>query len=83
MHPCKRITLLVLQVEDINLNVGSGTSLGESIIQDVKELSVVIRRSLRDLLHKIPNIEAAIKVIWYNVFQSHCRLLKTDLLIFS
>lgn len=83
MHPCKRITLLVLQVEDINLNVGSGTSLGESIIQDVKELSVVIRRSLRDLLHKIPNIEAAIKVIWYHVFQSHCRLLKTDLLICS
>ena len=58
-------------MEDINLNVGSGTELGESIIQDVNGVSILIRRSLRDLLHQIPITEAAIKVLncvlqgWY------------------
>lgn len=51
-----------MQVEDIHLNVGFGTELGESIIQDVKGISIVIRRSLRDLFHQIPDIEVAIKV---------------------
>ncbi|KAA8522113.1 hypothetical protein F0562_012573 [Nyssa sinensis] len=54
-------TLTVL-VEDINLNVGTGTDLGESIIQDVKGVCIVIRRSLRDLLHQIPSTETAIKI---------------------
>lgn len=53
----------MIKVEDINLNVGSGTDIGESIIQDVKGISVVIQRSLRDLLHQIPSTEIAIKVL--------------------
>lgn len=53
---------LMVQVEDINLNVGTGTDLGESIIQDVNGLSVIIHRSLRDLLHQFPSIEVIIKI---------------------
>lgn len=47
---------------DINLNVGSGAEIGESIIQDVNGVSVTINRSLRDLLHQIPSIEASVEV---------------------
>ncbi|TQD75366.1 hypothetical protein C1H46_039097 [Malus baccata] len=54
--------VLTVQVEDINLNVGTEADLGESIIQDVKGVSVVIQRSLRDLLHQVPSIEAVIKM---------------------
>ncbi|KAK9266873.1 hypothetical protein L1049_027132 [Liquidambar formosana] len=57
------VEILTVMVEDINLNVGVGTELGESIIQDVKGVSVVIQRSLRDLFHQIPNMEAAIKIV--------------------
>ncbi|OIV92802.1 hypothetical protein TanjilG_00936 [Lupinus angustifolius] len=53
---------LTVQVEDINLNVGTGADLGESIIQDVNGLSVIIHRSLRDLLHQFPNTEVIIKI---------------------
>ncbi|MED6185793.1 hypothetical protein PIB30_060531 [Stylosanthes scabra] len=53
---------LTIQVEDINLNVGTGTEIGESIIQDVNGLSVIIHRSLRDLLHKFPSTEVIIKI---------------------
>jgi vacuolar protein sorting-associated protein 13A/C len=35
---------------------------GETIIQDVEGLSVEIHRSLRDLMHQLPVLEAAIKV---------------------
>ncbi|KAL2348225.1 hypothetical protein Fmac_002225 [Flemingia macrophylla] len=51
-----------LQVEDINLNVGTGSDIGESIIQDVNGLSVIIHRSLRDLAHQFPSIELMIKI---------------------
>ncbi|XP_077244890.1 pleckstrin homology (PH) domain-containing protein [Tasmannia lanceolata] len=54
--------ILNLQVKDINLRVSTGNGCGESIIQDVKGISVVIRRSLRDLLHQIPATEASIKI---------------------
>ncbi|BFG31191.1 hypothetical protein CerSpe_174650 [Prunus speciosa] len=54
--------VLTVQVEDINLNVGTKGELGESIIQDVNGVSVVIQRSLRDLLHQIPSIEVIIKM---------------------
>ena len=58
-----------MQVEDINLNVGTESDLSESIIKDVKGVSIVIRRSLRDLMHQVPSIEAGIKVMdcvhWY------------------
>ncbi|XP_042394059.1 uncharacterized protein LOC121984930 isoform X2 [Zingiber officinale] len=53
---------LVIKVRDINLTVGIGMKPGKSMIQDVEGLSVVIQRSLRDLLHQTPNTEAAIKV---------------------
>ncbi|GER35434.1 pleckstrin homology (PH) domain-containing protein [Striga asiatica] len=39
--------ILEVRVEDINLNVGSGSELGESIIQNVKGVSIVIQRSLQ------------------------------------
>lgn len=39
-----------------------GAELGESIIEDVKGVSVVVRRSLRDLLHQIPSLEVGIQV---------------------
>ena len=45
------------------MNVGTGTELGESIIQDVKGVNIVIQRSLRDVLHLIPSTEVAIKVL--------------------
>ncbi|XP_058084436.1 uncharacterized protein LOC131232245 isoform X2 [Magnolia sinica] len=56
------LEILTLQVKDIHLTVGTGMKFSESIIQDVKGLSVVIRRSLRDLLHQIPTTEVAIKI---------------------
>ncbi|KAI3918587.1 hypothetical protein MKX01_041907, partial [Papaver californicum] len=56
------LEILTVQVKDINLTVGTEAGLGESIIQDVKGVSVTIRRSLRDLLHQIPATEAAIKI---------------------
>ncbi|CAN8324888.1 unnamed protein product [Cochlearia groenlandica] len=51
-----------VMVTDINLNVGSGAEIGESIIQDVKGVSVTINRSLRDLLHQIPSIEVSVEI---------------------
>ncbi|CAH8391411.1 unnamed protein product [Eruca vesicaria subsp. sativa] len=51
-----------VMVMDINLNVGSGAEIGESIIQDVNGVSVTINRSLRDLLHQIPSIEVSIMI---------------------
>lgn len=44
------------------MNVGTGAELGESIIHDFKGVSIVITRSLRDLLHQVPSTEVAIKV---------------------
>ncbi|XP_071692229.1 uncharacterized protein [Rutidosis leptorrhynchoides] len=56
------LDIMTIKVEDINLNVGTGTELGESIIHDVKGVCIAIRRSLRDLLHQVPNTEVAIKI---------------------
>ncbi|XP_059641926.1 uncharacterized protein LOC132283907 [Cornus florida] len=56
------VEILTVMVEDVNLNVYTGTELGESIIQDVEGVCIVIRRSLRDLLHQIPSTEAQIKI---------------------
>lgn len=49
-------------MKDINLSIGIDMVRGESIIQDVHGLSVEIRRSLRDLSHLMPAVEASIKV---------------------
>nr|DAD18267.1 TPA_asm: hypothetical protein HUJ06_019730 [Nelumbo nucifera] len=56
------LEVLTVQVEDINLTVGSGKESGESIIQDVKGISIVVQRSLRDLLHQMPVTESTIKI---------------------
>ncbi|KAL8101699.1 hypothetical protein AgCh_033550 [Apium graveolens] len=56
------VDILTVMVEDINLNVGTGTKLSESILQEVKGVSIVVQRSLRDLLNQIPSIEVAIKI---------------------
>ncbi|XP_019086561.1 PREDICTED: uncharacterized protein LOC104718635 [Camelina sativa] len=56
------VETMKVMVMDINLNVGSGAEIGESIIQDVKGVSVTINRSLRDLLHQTPNIEVSIEI---------------------
>lgn len=56
------VETMKIMVMDINLNVGSGAEIGESIIQDVKGVSVTINRSLRDLLHQIPSIEVSIEI---------------------
>ncbi|PIA31102.1 hypothetical protein AQUCO_05300139v1 [Aquilegia coerulea] len=56
------LEIMTIQVEDINLTVGTRTGHGESIIKDVKGLSVVLRRSLRDLLHQIPTTAVAVKI---------------------
>ncbi|XP_031125724.1 uncharacterized protein LOC116028070 isoform X1 [Ipomoea triloba] len=54
--------ILTVSVKDINLNVGAGSELGESIIQDVSGISIVIQRSLRDLLHQIPSVDVSVKM---------------------
>ncbi|GAB4857735.1 hypothetical protein Ancab_015642 [Ancistrocladus abbreviatus] len=56
------LEILTVLVEDINLNVGTGKELGESIIQEVNGVSIVIRRSLRDLFHQVPSTEATIEI---------------------
>ncbi|XP_023553987.1 uncharacterized protein LOC111811402 [Cucurbita pepo subsp. pepo] len=56
------LEILTVMIDDINLNVAVGAELGESIIEDVKGVSVVVRRSLRDLLHQIPSLEVGIQI---------------------
>ncbi|CAI9095544.1 OLC1v1031527C1 [Oldenlandia corymbosa var. corymbosa] len=54
--------IMMVKVEDINLNVGAGSDLGESIMKDVKGISVIIQRPLRDLLHQVPGSEVTVKI---------------------
>ncbi|XP_008465914.2 uncharacterized protein LOC103503494 isoform X1 [Cucumis melo] len=56
------LEILTVLIDDINLNVAVGAELGDSIIEDVKGVSVIIRRSLRDLLHQIPSLEVGIQI---------------------
>ncbi|KAK1261313.1 hypothetical protein QJS04_geneDACA008707 [Acorus gramineus] len=56
------LDIMTIQVKDINLTVGMGHVSGDSMIQDVKGLSITINRSLRDLLHRVPSIEAHIMI---------------------
>ncbi|MFS8026346.1 hypothetical protein Hanom_Chr16g01485661 [Helianthus anomalus] len=55
------LDVMTIKAEHINLNVGTGTELGESIIHDVKGVSIIISKSLRDLLHQVPSKEVSIK----------------------
>ncbi|KAH9610754.1 hypothetical protein KSS87_017342 [Heliosperma pusillum] len=54
--------IMTVMVDDINLNIGTGKVLGDTIIQEVNGLSIVIRRCLRDLLHQTPSTEATIEM---------------------
>uniref|UniRef100_A0A0E0MAV7 PH domain-containing protein n=1 Tax=Oryza punctata TaxID=4537 RepID=A0A0E0MAV7_ORYPU len=56
------LEILTVTVKDINLTIGMNMVCGETIIQDVEGLSFEIHRSLRDLMHQLPAVEAAIKV---------------------
>ncbi|CAD6212089.1 unnamed protein product [Miscanthus lutarioriparius] len=56
------LDILTVTVRDINLVIGMNMVRGETIIQDVEGLSFELRRSLRDLRHQLPAVEAAIKV---------------------
>uniref|UniRef100_J3N503 PH domain-containing protein n=1 Tax=Oryza brachyantha TaxID=4533 RepID=J3N503_ORYBR len=56
------LEILTVTVKDINLTIGMNMVCGETIIQDVEGLSFEIHRSLRDLMHQLPVVEAAIKV---------------------
>ncbi|GAB2273666.1 hypothetical protein Dimus_008448 [Dionaea muscipula] len=56
------LDILTVLVEDINLNVGIGNVVGDSIIQEVDGVSIVIRRSLRDLFHQVPSTEVTIEI---------------------
>uniref|UniRef100_A0A0Q3N5I8 PH domain-containing protein n=1 Tax=Setaria italica TaxID=4555 RepID=A0A0Q3N5I8_SETIT len=56
------LDILTVTVKDINLVIGMDMVRGETIIQDVEGLSFELRRSLRDLRHQLPAVEAAIKV---------------------
>ncbi|RLN19158.1 hypothetical protein C2845_PM02G19660 [Panicum miliaceum] len=56
------LDILTVTVKDINLVIGMDMVRGETIIQDVEGLSFELRRSLRDLRHQLPVVEAAIKV---------------------
>ncbi|MFS7932071.1 hypothetical protein Hanom_Chr04g00363451 [Helianthus anomalus] len=62
------LDVMTIKVEDINLNVGTGTKLGESIIHDVKGVSIIISRSLPDLLHQVPSTKVSIKVLMVPVY---------------
>ncbi|KAL6642664.1 hypothetical protein ACP70R_020845 [Stipagrostis hirtigluma subsp. patula] len=56
------LDILTVTVKDINLVIGMNKVRGETIIQDVEGLSFELRRSLRDLRHQLPVVEAAVKV---------------------
>ncbi|WVZ57683.1 hypothetical protein U9M48_008037 [Paspalum notatum var. saurae] len=56
------LDILTVTVRDINLVIGMNMVRGETIIQDVEGISFELRRSLRDLRHQLPAVEAAIKV---------------------
>ncbi|XP_062205491.1 uncharacterized protein LOC133907454 isoform X2 [Phragmites australis] len=56
------LDILTVTVRDINLVIGMNMVRGETIIQDVEGLSFELCRSLRDLRHQLPVVEAAIKV---------------------
>uniref|UniRef100_A0A0D9XMK5 PH domain-containing protein n=1 Tax=Leersia perrieri TaxID=77586 RepID=A0A0D9XMK5_9ORYZ len=65
------LEILTVTVKDINLTIGMNMVCGETIIQDVEGLSFVIHRSLRDLMHQLPAVEAAIKCHWNIHFTSN------------
>jgi len=54
---------MVMQVEDVSLTVGVKGNVGSEIFDRARGIGLVVRRPLRDLWHKVPGIEATVKVI--------------------
>jgi len=61
---------LTKQVEDVSLTVGVGGDVGSEIFDRARGIGLVVRRPLRDLWHKVPVIEATVKVIYSRSFLS-------------
>ena len=59
---------LAMQIEDVSLTVGVGSNVGTEIFDKARGIGLVVRRSLRDLWHKVPTIEASVKVIRFRLF---------------
>jgi vacuolar protein sorting-associated protein 13A/C len=57
-----------MQVEDVSLTVGVGGNIGSEIFEKARGIGLVVRRPLRDLWHKLPVIEATVKVIRLKIF---------------
>lgn len=59
---CVLCIIWVVQVEDVSLTVGVGGKTGSEIFDRVRGINLLLRRPLRDLWHKVPVIEATVKV---------------------
>jgi vacuolar protein sorting-associated protein 13A/C len=57
------ILQMVIQVENVCLTVGVKGDVGSEIFDRARGIGLVVRRPLRDLWHKVPVIEATVKVI--------------------
>lgn len=47
----------------MSLTVGVGGNIGSGIFDKARGIGLVVRRPLRDLWHKVPVVEATVKVI--------------------
>lgn len=64
LDPYTKLCLnLAKQVEDVSLTVGVGGDVGSEIFDRARGIGLTVRRPLRDLWHKVPVIEATVKVI--------------------
>ncbi|KAG0557949.1 hypothetical protein KC19_11G167800 [Ceratodon purpureus] len=57
-----RLETIKLDVEDVSLTVGVGGNIGTEIFDQARGIGLVVRRPLRDLWHKLPVIEATVKI---------------------
>jgi vacuolar protein sorting-associated protein 13A/C len=54
---------MLLQISGINMIVGMDGQEGKPMIQDVRGLTVRIRRPLRDLFRMVPEVQVDIQVL--------------------
>ncbi|KAI5072395.1 hypothetical protein GOP47_0012501 [Adiantum capillus-veneris] len=57
-----RLDTTVLHIEDIHLSIGLNGEPGEGIIKKANGLSLSVTRSLRDLWHQVPGVDASITI---------------------
>ncbi|KAH7316123.1 hypothetical protein KP509_21G079300 [Ceratopteris richardii] len=57
-----RLDTTELHVEDIHLSIGINGEAGEGLIKKASGLSLRVTRSLRDLWHQVPEVDAFIKI---------------------